>query len=64
MEANIDWKKGSKITVSKTDMEWVHFYLWKQTQNQITTFERTAGYKFKTKDTWNMNLVRINQILE
>jgi hypothetical protein len=24
MEANINWMKGSKITVSKTDKEWVH----------------------------------------
>jgi hypothetical protein len=38
--------------------------LWKQAENQITTSERTAGYKFKAKDTWNVNLVRINQIRE
>jgi hypothetical protein len=43
--------KGSKITVSKMDKEWIQLYLWKQAENQITTSERTAGYKFKAKDT-------------
>jgi hypothetical protein len=43
--------KGSKITVSKMDKERIHLHLWKQAENQITTFERIAGYKFKSEDT-------------